>query len=110
MESNVVKFILENIYIFIPLGSAGIVATCYLYYTGKTADKKIKDNLDDDYVVFSKININFFVIIYLFIFVMMIIIGALSDFLFPAIIGGVFTLIPIILLILTKSLLKSCKL
>ena len=103
MESNVVKFIVENIYLFFPLGISGIAITLYLYYTGKKEENDVKEELDADYIVLSKLKLNVYVLIYLFIFVMMLIIGALSDFIFPVIIGGAMALIPIILMIPVKN-------
>ena len=102
MESNVVKFILENIYLFLPLGISGISITLYLYYTGKKEDITVKDDLNADDLVLSKFNINVYVLIYLFIFTMMIIIGLLSNLIIPIIIGGLIALVPIVVFFLTK--------
>ena len=109
MESNVVKFILENIYLFLPIGILGISITLYLYYTGKKEDIKLKDDLKDNYLVFSKFNINIYVLIYLFILTMMIIIGLLSNLIIPIIIGGFIALIPIVAFFLTKIKTKNFK-
>ena len=47
MENNVVSFIAENIFLFLPLVITGIVVTLYLYITGSRDGTEIKDDLDD---------------------------------------------------------------
>ena len=98
MENNIVSFIIENIFLFLPVGIAGIIVTIYLYYTGKKDGKIIKDNLEADYITFLKYKINIFVLVYLFIFTIMIVIGILSSFYIPIIVGAIFALIPVILI------------
>ena len=99
MENNVVNFIVENIFLFLPLGFTGIIITFYLYLTGKREKQSKEDNLDVDYINLSKFKINVYILIYLFICVMMIIIGVLSDFIVPTTIGVLLALIPIVLMI-----------
>ena len=102
MESNVVSFIVENIFLFLPLGIIGIIVTLFLYLTGKKEEAREEDDLDADYVVLLKTNINVYVLIYLFIFFMMILIGILSNFVIPVVVGGVLASIPIVMMILVK--------
>ena len=103
MESNVVTFIVDNIFFFLPLGVIGIVATLYLYFTAKKDGSEIKDDLEADYIVVSKYSLNVYVLIYLFIFVMMMIMGLLSyESKIPVIVGGILALIPIIAFYLVK--------
>ena len=102
MENNVVSFIAENIFLFLPLGIIGIVATIYLYVTGARDGTEEKEDLDVDYIVLSKFNVNVYVLIYLFIFVMMIVIGLLSNFIIPVIIGGIFASIPIVIVSISR--------
>jgi hypothetical protein len=102
MENNVVTFITENIFLFLPLVTIGIVTTLYLYITGTRDGTEKKDDLDADSIVLAKVNVNVYVLIYLFIFVMMIIIGLLSNFVIPVLIGGIFASIPIIMMCVSK--------
>ena len=109
MESNVVSFIVENIFLFLPLGLAGIIITLYLYFTSKREGIEEKDDLNSDYLKLSRFNVNVYVLIYLFIFIMMIIIGLFSNFILPVIAGGSIALIPIIMVIFVKFLTNHSK-
>ena len=94
MENNVVTFITENIFLFLPLVTIGIVTTLYLYITGTRDGAEEKNDLDSDYIVLAKLNVNIYVLIYLYIFSIMIIIGLLSTFVIPVLIGGILASIP----------------
>jgi hypothetical protein len=102
MDNNVVSFIAENIFLFLPLGIIGIVATIYLYVTGERKGTEEKEDLDVDYIALSKFNVNIYVLIYLFIFIMMIVIGLLSNFIIPLIIGGIFASIPMVIVSISR--------
>lgn len=98
MESNVVGFITENIFLFLPLGIIGIVATLYLYFTGKQEEDEARENLDADYLMVCSFKVNIYSMIYLFICMMIVSISLLSNFIVPAIVGSVFASIPLILM------------
>jgi len=102
MATNVITYISENIFLFLPLGITGITVTILLYLTGKKEEPGKKDDLDVDYIKISKFKINVYVLIYFFIFAMMIITGFLSDFAIPVLVGGSLASIPIILTVLVK--------
>ena len=102
MESDIVSFITENIFLFLPLVTIGIVTTLYLYMTGTRDGTEEKDDLDADYTILAKLNINVYVIIYFFILSMMIIIGLFSNFVIPVLIGGILASIPIIMMYISK--------
>jgi len=109
MESNIVSYILENIFFFLPLGLAGILVTLYLYFTSKKEKIEEYDDLDVDYMSISKIKLNVYVLIYLFIFIMMLITGLLSDFTIPTSVGGAIATIPLILMIFVRYINKNSK-
>jgi len=102
MESNVVSFIMENIFLFLPIGIIGIVVTLYLYMTGKKIETEDKVEVDSNDLKVLKITVNAYVLIYIFIFMMLIIIGLLSNFITPVIIGGALALIPIVLMSIVR--------
>lgn len=109
MESNIISFIMENIIIFLVLGSLGIGITIYLFFTGEKTGNEEKDNLETDYIKISNFNLNIFVLVYLFIFIMMILIGIFSDFIIPTIISSVLAIIPIVVLFLIRVITKKIK-
>ena len=109
MENSVVGFIIENIILFTVLGTIGVVITIYLFLTGEKVDQETKDDLESDYISISKFKFNIYVLVYLFIVIMMIIIGVLSNFITPIIIGGIIALIPIFLLTLLKIKVNNTK-
>lgn len=109
MESSVVSFIMENIILFLLLGTCGIVITIYLFFTGEKVESDEKENLEADYINISNYNLNVYVLVYLFIFFMMIFIGFFSDFITPVTIGAVIAIIPIILIFLIRFRTKKTK-
>jgi len=109
MESSVVGFIMENIILFLVLGTIGIVITIYLFLTGEKVDQETKDNLESDYISISKFKFNIYVLVYLFIVIMIIIIGVFSNFIKPISIGGIIALIPVFLLTLLKIKVNTTK-
>ena len=102
MENNIVQFITENIFLFLPIGIIGIATTLYLYVTASREGTEKKDDLQSDYIPFFRFTLNFYVLIYIFIFIMMVIMGFLSNFIEPVIVGGIFALIPILSLLIVK--------
>jgi len=95
MESNIVSYILEHIVLFLSLGIIGIAVTILLYATGKKETTEEKEITDAYTITISTIRMNVFVIIYLFIMCMLILIGVLSQFIIPVIIGAVLAVIPL---------------
>jgi hypothetical protein len=109
MEKTVVQFIVENIFLFLPLGITGIIITLILYLTGKKEEKPQSDDVTFDDISFGKLKVNVFLSIYLFIWITLFIIGLLSDFITPTIIGGTIAVIPLITMICAKKINKDRK-
>ena len=102
MEQNVVQFILDNMMFFLPLGIIGIVSTFILYFTSERDEKNrhLKD-VDLNVNLFNR-KINCFLLIYIFVFIMMILIGFFSEFYVATTIGGCIAFVPIIILLLSE--------
>jgi hypothetical protein len=109
MATNVITYISENLFLFLPLGIAGVSITIYLYFTGKKEEPEKEKDLNVDFIKFSKLKINIYVLIYSFIFTMYIITGFLSDFVVPILVCGCITLIPIILTVIANYKTKDSK-
>jgi hypothetical protein len=109
MEKTVVQFIVQNIFLFLPIGIAGIIATILLYITGKKEKKREPEIETSDDITLFHIKINVYIVLYLFIWITIFIIGLLSDFLIPTLIGGILALIPFILMIGIKQRNKKSK-
>lgn len=109
MENSIVDFIIENIFLFLPLVIFGIVVTIYLYLTGTKEKVEKEYELDADNITIAKFHVNVYLLIYIFFCSMMILIGFLSDFIIPTIVGGALAAIPIIIMILVKFKIKRSK-
>jgi len=109
MENTVVQFILDNIFLFLPLAITGIIITLILFFTGKKENISPPEELTSDNKTLFNIRINVYVLVYLFIWIMMIIIGVLSHFLIPTLVGGTIAVIPLIALILIEYTSKKSK-
>ena len=103
VEHTVVQFITESLMFFLPLVIAGIVVTLLLYFTGKKETPVEDENLMGNYLTILHIKINFYAVLYLLIWIVLITIGALSDFLIPTLISGTIALIPLIILLLLRQ-------
>jgi hypothetical protein len=109
MENTVIEFIIDNIFLFLPLGITGIVITLILLFTSKQESIPEPDDLASDYKTIFNIRVNIYVLVYLFIWIMIIIIGLLSNFFIPTFIGGIIAAIPLILLVLIEFKTKNSK-
>jgi hypothetical protein len=109
MENTVVQFIVENIFLFLPLGITGIIITTLLYVTGKKENKPEPEDVTSDDITKFHISINVYSFIYLVIWTTIFIIGILSDFLIPTITGGILALIPFLLMMGIKQKTKNPK-
>jgi hypothetical protein len=101
METNIISFIIENIYLFLPLGIAGITITLILLFTGQKDGTEHQENLKTDNIYLVTYPINIYLLIYLFIWAMMLIMGLTSNFIIPAFIGGFLATIPIAAILFT---------
>ncbi len=99
MEKTIVQFILDNIFLFLPLGATGIIATIVLFFLPKKEASPKYEDVKSDRITILKIRLNFYMAVYLFVWIMIIIIGVLSDFLIPTLIGGIIAAIPPIVMI-----------
>jgi di/tricarboxylate transporter len=103
MVKTVIQFIIDNIFFILPLIIAGLLVTFYLYLTGKKETINKEDNLQEDYKKIGPLHINVFILFYLFAWVVLVLIGVLSDFLIPTLTNGLIALIPVLILILTRK-------
>jgi hypothetical protein len=109
MEKTIVQFIVENIFIFLPIGAAGIIATIVLFFLPEKETSEPYEDVKSDLLSFFKIRLNFYVGVYFFVWIMMVIIGALSDFLVPTLIGGIIAAVPLLLLMFFEYNSKKVK-
>jgi len=109
MENTVIEFIIKNIFLFLPLGIAGIVITIFLLLTSKRESLPEPDDLEADYKTLFHIRMNIYMVIYFFIWIMVILIGVFSDFIVPTIVSGTIAAIPLILMILSDYRTKKSK-
>lgn len=109
MEKTIVQFILDNIFLFVPLGITGIIATIVLFFLPKKVTSEVSEDLSIDFVTFLKIRVNIYVGVYLFVWLLILIIGLLSDFLVPTIIGGIIASIPLLVLMFLERKTNKSK-
>ncbi len=109
MERTIVQFILDNVFIFVPLGAAGVIATIVLYFLPTKETSKVSENLSTDFITLGKIQMNIYVVVYIFVWIMILIIGLFSDFLVPSIIGGIIAAIPLVVLTLLELKTSTSK-
>ena len=109
MEKTIVQFILDNIFLFLPLGATGIIATIVLLFLPKQEASQKYEDVKPDVMTFLKIRLNIYMGVYLFVWIMMVIIGVLSDFLIPTLIGGIIAAVPLIVLMLPELKTKKQK-
>jgi|GEM_PF-1402420 len=98
MENTIVQFIVENILLFLPLGAIGVIATLLLLFLPKKEHMHRYEEVQADVITLGKLRWNVFVLVYLFIWILMIIIGLFSSFITPTIVGGIIASIPLIVL------------
>lgn len=109
MEKTIVQFILDNIFLFLPVGATGVVATIILFFLPKQQTTQQFKDMGPDYVTVLKIRCNIYVLVYLFVWIMMFVIGLLSSFFIPTLVGGVIAAIPFIVLILLEQRTSKSK-
>jgi len=102
MEKTIVQFILDNMFLFLPLGVTGIIATIVLFFLPKQETAQKFKDMKSDTITILKIRLNIYVVVYLFVWIMIIIIGVLSDFLIPTLIGGIIAAVPLVILMLLE--------
>ncbi len=107
MERTIVQFMIENIFLFLPIGIAGVVATAILIFLPKKEISPQQEKTTSDIITLLGIRFDLYFVVYLFIWISIIIIGLLSDYILPTLIGGVIAALPLILLQLLK--LKKSK-
>jgi hypothetical protein len=91
---------MDDIPIFILLGSGGIIITIILCITGERNKTQEKIDTDFDYIHIFKISISIVALIYLFRLIMMFFTGMISDFIIPSLVGLILAVIPIVMIIL----------
>jgi NADH:ubiquinone oxidoreductase subunit 3 (subunit A) len=93
---------LENLIVVLPIGLCAIGLTIYLVLSSKRddTDKSLTFNCDSIHI-FSK-QVNLILIAYLLLVILTAIIGLLSNFLVPSIVGFICAVIPAFLLVVAK--------
>jgi len=109
MEKTIVQFILDNAFLFLPLGITGIVVTIILLFLPKQEATPEYEDVKSDFITIFKIRLNSYVLVYLFIWITMVIIGALSNFFIPTLIGGIIAAVPLILLVILEQRTNNSK-
>ena len=97
-----------NIPLFLAIGVAGLIITIIIYITGK--NKKLETEIESDfgYINLLKISVSILFLVYLFRLIMMFLTGLLSGLYISVVIGGIFAIIPLILIALIR--IKSARL
>jgi hypothetical protein len=109
MEKTIVQFILDNIFLFLPLGITGIVVTIILFFLPKQEAAPKYEDVKTDFITIFKFRLNIYVLVYLFIWIMMVIIGVLSNFFIPTLIGGIIATVPLVLLVILEHRTNNSK-
>lgn len=107
MERTIVQFMIENIFLFLPIGIAGVVATAILIFLPKKETGPQQEESTSDIITLFSFRFDLYFGVYLFIWVSIIVIGLFSDYILPTLIGGVIAALPLILLQLLR--LKKTK-
>lgn len=94
---------LENLNIIIPIGVFLIFLTVLLVITSSRNETKKEYGFHSRKIKVLNVKIDIITLIYFLLFFMMVCIGLLSNFLVPTIIGGVFALIPFLLLFYVEN-------
>lgn len=102
MERTIVQFIIENIFLFLPIGIAGVVVTAILIFLPKKETIPQQDKSISDSITLFGIRFDLYFVVYLFIWISIIIIGLLSNYILPTLIGGVIAALPLVLLRILK--------
>jgi hypothetical protein len=109
MEKTIVQFILDNIFLFLPLGASGIIATIVLFFYPKQGTTQNYEGMKSDIITILKIRLNIYVVVYLFVWIMIIIIGLFSDYLIPTLVGGIIAAVPLVILMLFDYKMNKSK-
>jgi hypothetical protein len=109
MEKTIVQFILDNIFLFLPIGLTGVVATIILLLLPKQqVTQKFKD-VEPGYVTVFKLRCNIYALVYVFIWISIIIIGLASSFFISTLVGAVIAAIPLVVFILLEQKTSKSK-
>ena len=109
MEKTIVQFILDNIFLFLPIGVTGVVATIILLFLPKQQTPQTFKDVKPDYVTVFKIRYNIYTLVYLFIWITIIIIGLASSFFVPTLVSALIAAIPFVVLILLEQRTSKSK-
>lgn len=102
MEKTIVQFIVNNIFLFLPIGIAGVVITAFLFFFPNKEGSEQQETSISDTITFHKFRVNFYIVIYVFIWMLIGAIGLLSDFILPTLSGTIIAAIPLVLLFLLR--------
>jgi len=91
-----------NIPLFLAVGVVGVIITTIIYMTGKNKKYETQGVSDFGYINLLKISVSLILVVYLFRVIMMFLTGLLSQLYISVVIGGIFAIIPLILIALTR--------
>lgn len=92
----------ENLEIIIPIGLVMIVLTFYIILTGDRNQTEKKLSFFGKKIHIHSYSLDVVISSYLFLVLMMVIIGFLSNFIFPTIVGTIFATVPVLLVFLVN--------
>ena len=98
-----------DILLFLLIGLAGVIITLIIYRTGKKEEVTLWGETGFWNIELLKIGVCLFLIVYLFRFIMMFFTGVFTGLYVPAVVGGLFALIPTLLFVMVnrKKVVKS---
>jgi len=99
MENTVIQYILNNLWLFLPLGLGGIAVTLILFFTGARESPVEEDDLGFDNKTFFGFRMNVFAVLYFLIWIVLMFIGVFSSFIVPTVISGIIALLPLLFII-----------
>ena len=109
MEKTIIQFILENIFLFLPIGLLGLITTLLILFFSKKETLVKTEDVSPDHVTVFQRKVNIYFLVYFFIWIVIIIIGLASQYILPTIVGGIIAAVPLILQILIEYKTKKSK-
>ena len=92
-----------NEIIMLIIGIIGLIVTFFTWITGKKNAIKEEIYAESNTIKIYNFNVEILLIFYIFILIMMLLIGFISGFFIPTIVGGIIALIPLLLFIFAQK-------
>ncbi|MBN1861138.1 MAG: hypothetical protein JW840_06730 [Candidatus Thermoplasmatota archaeon] len=109
MEKTIVQFILENIFLFLPIGLLGLITTLLILFFSKKETTVKTEDVTSDYVTVFRRKVNIYFFVYFFIWIGIILIGLASQYILPTVVGGIIAAVPLILQVLIEYKTKKSR-